>query len=424
MRAVGERGAIGCLAFFAVTGAVFIAACGGSSRTTATTARLPGIPVPGPHASLLLRENYYLEIAARKARRSSACARVRQATVPATDSGTPDHALLSVLAALRKPYTATDALPRATRGNAPKGRFVRYIRLATVVDGVSYYIVPSSSPNRFGGPAQSVCFVAIAADVRANARQIPISLRAKTLALVARDLVIEREIRPRETGDGICLLYSGAQTSGGVCGANALDVRDWGLEALFGRVSGVVPDGVARVTIHDPAYDGVSTATSTVRVVNNVFVSGMNATLAGRTFDTAPTVTWRSANGAIIKTVSGREPGVGGSAWGSGPSIADRGTPNLVTLKPPSGLSRSQRATFRAGAALVEESGCEGCHEIGDNGNNGPGPPLTHIGATLRPGAISAALRDPTAPMPSFKDLAQTSPKKFRALVEFLRMLK
>ncbi len=361
----------------------------------------------------------------RKARgSSSACAHVRSTTVPATAGGVPDHALLSVLAVLRKPYAAKDALPRAVRGNAPRGRFVRYIRLARVVDGVSYYIVPSSSPSRFGGPVQFDCFAAIAADVRANSQQIPAPLRARTLAWVGRQVASLREIRARGSGDGICLVYSGNRTSGGVCGANALDVRDWGLDTSFGRVGGVVPDGVASVTIHDPASDGVPSVTSTVKVINNVFVSGMNAELTGRTTLGAPRITWRGADGAIIKTVSARVLGVGTSAWGSGPSVTGRGAPNLVTLKPPSGLSGAQRATFRAGATVVEESGCEGCHEIGDNGNDGPGPPLTHIGATLRPAAISAALREPKAPMPSFAGLAQSSPKKFQALVQFLRMLK
>jgi ubiquinol-cytochrome c reductase cytochrome b subunit/menaquinol-cytochrome c reductase cytochrome b/c subunit len=102
---------------------------------------------------------------------------------------------------------------------------------------------------------------------------------------------------------------------------------------------------------------------------------------------------------------------------------ASTGSPNTVSLSPPSGLSAAQAATFRAGEIVVGESGCLACHVIGDNGNNGPGPPLTHIGLKLRPGAIAATLRNPTAPMPSFKGLAQQSPKKFQNLVNFLSML-
>ena len=56
------------------------------------------------------------------------------------------------------------------------------------------------------------------------------------------------------------------------------------------------------------------------------------------------------------------------------------------------------------------QSGCLACHVIGDNGNNGPGPPLTHIGAIRRPQAIASTLRNPTAPMPSFAGLAKNNP--------------
>ncbi len=104
-------------------------------------------------------------------------------------------------------------------------------------------------------------------------------------------------------------------------------------------------------------------------------------------------------------------------------SGANTGSPNQVVLPPPAGLTSTERATFLAGEVVVGESGCEGCHEIGDNGNNGPGPPLTHIGKIRTAGAIASTLRNPTAPMPSFANMAQTSPKKFHDLVEFLSML-
>ena len=69
---------------------------------------------------------------------------------------------------------------------------------------------------------------------------------------------------------------------------------------------------------------------------------------------------------------------------------------------------------------MVGQSGCLACHKIGDNGNDGPGPDLTHIGSILLPGAIASTLRNPTAPMPSFKSLAVQYPEKFQNLVGFL----
>src|SRR5262249_57869778 len=102
---------------------------------------------------------------------------------------------------------------------------------------------------------------------------------------------------------------------------------------------------------------------------------------------------------------------------------ANPGSPTSVDLKPPAGLSTNRAAVSRAGEEVVGQSGCRACHVIGDNGNNGPGPPLTHIGSKLPAAAIASTLRNPTAPMPSFKGLAQSSPQKFNNLVGFLSEL-
>jgi ubiquinol-cytochrome c reductase cytochrome b subunit/menaquinol-cytochrome c reductase cytochrome b/c subunit len=104
-------------------------------------------------------------------------------------------------------------------------------------------------------------------------------------------------------------------------------------------------------------------------------------------------------------------------------SGANTGSPNSVDTPPPSSLNSQQAAQFRAGEDVVGQSGCLACHVLGENGNNGPGPPLTHIGAILRPDAIASTLRNPTAPMPSFASLAQNDPKKFQNLVTFLSEL-
>jgi menaquinol-cytochrome c reductase cytochrome b/c subunit len=101
-------------------------------------------------------------------------------------------------------------------------------------------------------------------------------------------------------------------------------------------------------------------------------------------------------------------------------SGANTGSPNSVDLKPPASLSPAQKQTFLAGEVVVGQSGCEACHQIGDNGN---GPVLTHIGSVLPAQAIASTLRNPTPPMPSFKNLAQESPQKFQQLVGFLSEL-
>ena len=101
-------------------------------------------------------------------------------------------------------------------------------------------------------------------------------------------------------------------------------------------------------------------------------------------------------------------------------SGANTGSPNSVSLAPPATLTATERQAFLAGEFVVGQSGCEACHEIGSNGNNGPGPPLTHIGRKDPPDAIASTLRNPTPPMPSFRNLPA---QKFNNLVEFLSLL-
>ena len=104
-------------------------------------------------------------------------------------------------------------------------------------------------------------------------------------------------------------------------------------------------------------------------------------------------------------------------------SGANTGSPNTVdlsALKIPAGLTAQQLESFKAGAEVVGESGCLACHVIGDNGNNGPGPVLTQIGSTVPEAQIASTLRNPTPPMPSFKNLP---PEKLNNLVYFLSNL-
>ena len=100
------------------------------------------------------------------------------------------------------------------------------------------------------------------------------------------------------------------------------------------------------------------------------------------------------------------------------------GSPFAVDMKPPPSVAQAGATTmaqFEKGKAVVAQSGCLACHKLGDNGNDGPGPQLTHIGARLPLQAIARTLVNPTAPMPSFKNLP---PDKFQAAVNFLAQLK
>jgi hypothetical protein len=104
--------------------------------------------------------------------------------------------------------------------------------------------------------------------------------------------------------------------------------------------------------------------------------------------------------------------------------VGTNGTPATHSIAPPSAIRRAggrRLAEFKLGRAVATASGCLACHRIGDDGNPGPGPSLTHIGAKLSAPEIEHALRDPKAPMPSFKHLPA---RRFKALVEFLSELR
>ena len=78
---------------------------------------------------------------------------------------------------------------------------------------------------------------------------------------------------------------------------------------------------------------------------------------------------------------------------------------------------------YEAGKLVAAQSGCLACHQFGENGNNGPGPKLTEIGARLNPAAIARSLEIGPGIMPSYTTLAKDEPEKFRDLVAFLSSL-
>jgi menaquinol-cytochrome c reductase cytochrome b/c subunit len=105
-------------------------------------------------------------------------------------------------------------------------------------------------------------------------------------------------------------------------------------------------------------------------------------------------------------------------------SGANAGSPTAIELATPAAVVKAggtTLATYEQGKLAVAQSGCLACHKIGENGNDGPGPQLTHVGARVPRQQIARTLVNPTAPMPSFRNLP---PQKFNAMVEFLSQLR
>ena len=78
-----------------------------------------------------------------------------------------------------------------------------------------------------------------------------------------------------------------------------------------------------------------------------------------------------------------------GASAGS-PTAIEAPTPKAVLVQGGKTLEE-----YEAGKLAVAQSGCEACHKIGDNGNSGPGPNLTHIGSRLHQRGDRADARQP-----------------------------
>ena len=90
----------------------------------------------------------------------------------------------------------------------------------------------------------------------------------------------------------------------------------------------------------------------------------------------------------------------------------------------PTDIEMKVAPRLEEGKAVAASSGCLGCHRIGENGNTGPGPDLSHVGDRLPRQAIARTLVNPTAPMPSYSRLRQNEPKQFNELVLFISSLR
>jgi mono/diheme cytochrome c family protein len=75
---------------------------------------------------------------------------------------------------------------------------------------------------------------------------------------------------------------------------------------------------------------------------------------------------------------------------------------------------------YEAGKEVVAGAGCLACHKIGENGNHGPGPDLTHIAERVPRAAIIRSVEIGPGIMPSYRDLP---PKKLDELADFLASL-
>lgn len=217
--------------------------------------------------------------------------------------GSPPPQLLSILGVLRRPATPSDTLPaRTLQPFALKDIYVRHIRRARRGFGLTYYVVPAGNGN-LGQPIPARCYREQAAALHRELSHIPRSLRAGTLALEPR--FVNQTRHDALPYAGICLVALG-DGGGSSCSYSISDIEQGrAIESGGGPDEvavtwGLVPDGVATVTIVYPQPAGHGHApTTTGKVISNVFIIPNR----GRWLTNSKMI-WRSATGAVIKTFS------------------------------------------------------------------------------------------------------------------------
>jgi hypothetical protein len=194
--------------------------------------------------------------------------------------GAPSRSLLSILAVLRRPATAADALPRAfaMRG-AGGGAFVHYIRRTRVVNGSPYYIYPAI----LGGCGSR-----------------------------AREGIAHLDANIDLGGGAIGATGGGGATVAAIEQGRAIGSGPPG-SSTSSTVTMIVPDGVAQVTLRYPSgrASGYSPKISpaftiTTAPVNNEVVLSVPRSGGGGAIHQAKMI-WRAADGHVIKTFNGLE---------------------------------------------------------------------------------------------------------------------
>ena len=194
-----------------------------------------------------------------------------------TSEGTPSAGLRSLLAPLRRAQTPADMPPRRDPESsgisfgeefaAGEGILTRFIRRAAVIHGESLYLVPAARACDDGYPVREAMFLFVVGPDGS------IINGPATAASIKRQ-GIEGSFRSRSEGNA-------------------------GTE----EVPGVVPKGVAKVTLLYPRGHGFP-ASVTVAVVNNVYEAFVPYSTQKFEYPESPTkIVWRSRKGKLLEAL-------------------------------------------------------------------------------------------------------------------------
>lgn len=229
-------------------------------------------------------------------------------------SGLPPRSMLSAFSVLARPATKDDRRMMALMKRHGRDRLAGYggvylsdIREAQYHYGGGYFLVPVADANGERTPVR--CdreeLMAVARAVAHATRAIRGRVLRHTAALIAYQRYNQ------EHPEGICLAHLNDRGfGGGGCGETANDLE----QGIGGGITGgegdkeggsieagIIPDGVATVTVQYPARRSHAGRrfrgfTTTAPVVNNVVVVNVPPGVD----DAHRTVTWRAASGAVI----------------------------------------------------------------------------------------------------------------------------
>ena len=235
------------------------------------------------------------------------CGHVRPRRDLSISYGAPDSEMLSTLGVLRQPATSVDGFRPFRHSpvlNVAHGIFVRYVRLARTYRGAEYFIIPAADI----GSMDRQCVATERLALRKALPDVPVALRSAVEqqfnAIVAQD-------SPQQ---GVFLILKFRNGQGSSSPAGIQEIRTQGGEFGLGgygnvghlpdrnlTLTGIVPDGVASVTVTIPRADGRQLVLTT-RPVENVVVAPVR--LPERWSRGGPaTMVWKAPDGHVIRVV-------------------------------------------------------------------------------------------------------------------------
>jgi hypothetical protein len=259
----------------------------------------------------------------------------------------PSPALLGALGVLRRRPTPADHLAMHLL-NAAAPVYAGSVRRAFQAAGISYYIYVQHD-NGSEYPSDHCLALQLDAVKRALPT-IPTPLRAPTRTLEARLVAYERKLKALPRQDTLCFAVQAHNGGSSECGASLAQIEKGFTAGGFGdTVSGIVPDGVASVTLRVSARSGYPARSYTATVHDNIYAVRVPGAFsgAGGNFTTI----WHAADGHTVKVIRPT------SAAATARACRRRPVECLANYPASAGSSESSSTTSAAAPAPHPKSG-------------------------------------------------------------------